>query len=352
MNKIIQLSLASALMTTTSFSITSITHTLETGIEIANGTQVILPENHVLTNSGTNNGLSGGTYDASRSTAIDVLVGGRLVADASDQQQREPSGTGGTIGTDGENDNNGLTVRHHEANWVESDTASKIYGIACERGFISDSINFAKDTYLQEMYDTSKLDRIYFDNNDPQTIGEGSKILLSTTTQGNLGDGEKVLSTSANNITSSNLVEPGAAFTIHALSNKNAIISANLSNNGDDFSGKFSAGYTPSNSLQILPAESKTLTFTGDNRAFSGMITIGDSDNCGTIVFGDEESDKDSTNALGNYTSMTVNNNSTVSLAGSDKVTINKEWKLYGTAKLQANGRIALTGEGNITFGK
>lgn len=366
MNKILQLNLASALMATTAFSTIPTQHTLTNGMAIGNGTTLILPANHQLVNAGTNNGLSNGTYDADNSTVIDVLVGGSLIASSNDQSDQANATPGGTIGTNGANDDNGITVRHHESNWVAKNNADHVYGINCNRGFISNAINFGKEAYLQEMYDTSKLARIYsnYSGNDkigihgPDDNGEVYRdtILLSQESQGTLGSGEKTLSANLlfpNNSGNSSII-PGQTFVIPATSS-NATISANLSNSSNDFTENFST-YATSPKLQILPVANSTLTLTGNNDNFSGQITIGDNSTTGgTIAFGDSNADANAgstTHALGGYTNMSVGNNSTVSLAGSDTVSIDKLWTFYGAAKLQATGRITLTSGGIMTFGE
>ena len=374
MNKILQLSLASAVMATTAFSTQGpVVQELTAGAGIH--TTLILPANQILTNAGTNNGLSNGTYTAGSSTAIDVFVDGSVVATADDRADQEPGSEGGTIGTNGTNDDNGLTVRHHTANW-ELNTGSADqphYGINCQRGFISGAIAFSKEEYLQEMYDTAKLARIY-----SNYVGTGGQIgfhktgeanndgpyhdtiLLSNTAQGTLGAGERALSNTLlfPNNSSDQPIIPGTTFIIPAQSS-NATISANLSNSSNDFSGNFSSGsgYTPATNLQILPVNNSTLTFTGDNAQFNGQIIIGNnSTDGGTIAFGDSEvSDAtaagSTTMALGKYVSMSVNTNSTVSLAGGDAVEITKPWTFYDRAKLQATKRITLASGGSITFG-
>ncbi len=365
MNKILQLNLASALMATTAFSAATTQHTLTNGMAIGNGTTLILPANHQLVNAGTNNGLSNGTYNADDSTVIDVLVGGSLITSSNDQSDQANATPGGTIGTNGENDDNGITVRHHESDWVSND--DHVYGINSERGFISKAINFGRDAYLQEMYDTSKLARIYsnYSGNDekiglhdPDENGEVYRdtILLSQESQGALGAGEKALSANLlfpNNSGNSSII-PGQTFVIPATSS-NATISANLSNSSNDFTENFST-YATSPKLQILPVANSTLTLTGNNDNFSGQITIGDNSTTGgTIAFGDSNADANAgstTHALGGYTNMSVRNNSTVSLAGSDAVSIDKLWTFYGAAKLQATGRITLTSGGIMTFGE
>ena len=223
------------------------------------------------------------------------------------------------------------------------------------------------------MYDTAKLARIY-----SNYVGTGGQIgfhktgeanndgpyhdtiLLSNTAQGTLGAGERALSNTLlfPNNSSDQPIIPGTTFIIPAQSS-NATISANLSNSSNDFSGNFSSGngYTPATNLQILPVNDSTLTFTGDNAQFNGQIIIGNnSTDGGTIAFGDSEvSDAtaagSTTMALGKYVSMSVNTNSTVSLAGGDAVEITKPWTFYDRAKLQATKRITLASGGSITFG-
>ena len=315
------------------------------GIKIENGVNVISPSNQRLQNSGDN------TYTETSSTAIDVLVGGELNGDS--------NGGGGAIGGGGEKDNNGLTVRHHVADWQETSDSSKVYVINCERGFISKAINFAKDKYLQEMYDTSKLARIYstYSGGEPitSTGTDSSTILLSTTSEGKVGAGEKPLSKTLHfpNISSGGSIIPGDTFVIPGVSSQNAEISANLSNQSDDFAGDFNSdnGYTPSKRLQILPANNRTLIFTGDNTNFSGKIEIGNKDTVGgTVAFG-ESNGTNTMDALGTYTEMVVNNKATVRLAGDDPVSIDKKWTFHGAAKLTASQRVTIASGAKMIFG-
>ena len=313
------------------------------GIKIENGVNVISPSNQRLQNSGDN------TYTETSSTAIDVLVGGKLNGDFNG---------GGAIGGGGEDDNNGLTVRHHVADWQKTSDLSKIYGINCERGFISEAINFSKPAYLREMYDTSKLARIYstYSGSDKitRTGTDSSTILLSTTIEGKVGEGEKALSENVDyHSTSDGSIMAGDPFIIHGVSSQTAEISANLSNQSSDFTGDFTSdnGYTPSNDLQILPANNWDLIFTGDNTNFSGKIEIGDKDTAGgTVVFG-KSGGTNTMAALGTYTEMVVNDKATVALAGDDPVSINKNWTFHGAAKLTASQRVTIASGAKMIFG-
>lgn len=358
MNKILQISLASVLAITNanvakSAGAPEIVAQLQEGIKITSGTKMIIPENKCLVNSGTNTGMSGNTYNLNTSTVIDVLVGGTLAGSVTDAPQGTNNAEGGTIGTDGENDNNGITIRHHNTNWESASSNPNMYGLSAgyqSRGFISDKIKFGKNTYLQEMYDTSNLKRIYstYTGTD-DLIGAYKTILLSAKPETALEAGEHELSDislypgSTNNEMS---IIPGTTFVIPAINGDNTI-AANLSNT--ELYAQF-ANYVPSTNLKILPLADNTLTFTGSNDRFVGTIEIdGDSGQGGTVIFGNGA--YATTNALGGYTAMTVKNASTVSLQGGDDLTINRNWTLYDNSKLVASQRITLSGGAMISFG-
>lgn len=354
MNKILQISLASALVITNASATVSVAQ-LQEGIQITNGTKVILPANNVVTNSGANTGISGNTYDSSTSTVIDVLVGGMLAGSVGDTPQSTNNANAGTIGTGGENDNNGITIRHHKPDWTASTNDSNTYGIDAtyqNRGFISDKIEFGKEAYLQEMYDTSSFERIYSTYaGTGDIIGENKTILLSTKPNGELAAGEHELSNTLLYPDTANggSIIPGATFVIPAI-NGNNTIAANLSNTSAQFVDQF-ANHVPSTGLKILPLANNTLTFTGTNTNFSGAIEVdGDSGQGGTVIFGNG-ADKTTVNALGGYTDMTVKNGATVSLQGGDDLTMNKNWTFHDNSKLVALQRITLSEGAVMSFG-
>ena len=228
------------------------------------------------------------------------------------------------------------------------------------------------------MYNLTKLARIYStygeeakkigfhpavkEPQDAQREAYRDTILLSDKAESALGAGEKGLSDTklypkySENANDS--IMPGETFVIPAMSSGNCTISANISNQQTGFTNGFaSKSYTAAANLQILPADTKTLTFTGDNSNFVGDIIIGDDNTAGGIIaFGDSNvegaaDEGSTTKALGGYESMTVKDNATVSLAGGDAVTIKKDWTFYGTAKLTASKRITLDKAATMIFG-
>ncbi|MBQ3944100.1 MAG: hypothetical protein II670_00610, partial [Alphaproteobacteria bacterium] len=136
MNKILQLSLVSALVATNAFvndasATVTINGNFPQGYNIY-GTAV-LPDGYNI-QAGNNNGIDPNTtiYNESNSTAINVMSGGKLVANENNVRETANADTGGKI-------LKGLLVRHHDTNWklVVKDKKNYYYINDNSSGFIS-----------------------------------------------------------------------------------------------------------------------------------------------------------------------------------------------------------------------
>ncbi|MBQ2174557.1 MAG: hypothetical protein II453_05695 [Alphaproteobacteria bacterium] len=353
MNKILQLSLVSALVATNAFvndaSATVINGDFQQGYNI-DGTAV-LPDGYNI-QAGMNNGIDPDTkiYNESNSTAINVMSGGKLVANENNDRETANVDAGGKILS-------GLLVRHHDTNWksVTKDQKNYYYINDNSSGFISNNIQVdSPSAELQEIYHTSGLNTIF-------NSTTGNTYLLSTAANSPKGDGELALSenncfypsaiithnSNTGDDTTTNLIVPNSTFIIPSLTADNCTIAANLSTDKETIKSNLTAA----GELQLLPASDKTLSLTGANQ-FAGKIIIGDGSegNSGTVAFG-KSNGTNTIDALGTYTEMVVNDNATVRLAGDDPVSINKNWTFHGAAKLIASQRVTIASGAKMIFG-
>ena len=352
MNKILQLSLVSALVATNAFvndASATVNGNFQQGYNI-DGT-VVLPDGYNI-QAGDNNGIDPDTkiYNESNSTAINVMSGGKLVANENNARETANVDAGGKILS-------GLLVRHHDTNWesVIKDQKNYYYINDNSSGFISNNIQVDNsNAELQEIYHTSDLNTIF----DSPT---GNTYLLSTAANSPKGDGELALSenkrfypsaiithnSNTGDDTTTNLIVPNSTFIIPSLTADNCTIAANLSTDKETIKNNLTAA----GELQLLPATGKTLSLTGANQ-FKGKITIGDGTDgySGTVAFG-ESNGRNTMDALGTYTEMVVNDKATVALAGDDPVSIDKNWTFHGAAKLTASQRVTIASGAKMIFG-
>ena len=348
MNKILQLSLVSALVATNAFSTENADFS---GGLVINGTNELV--SGTTAQAGDSNGITNDVYQASASTAIDVMPGTNKDTDK------------GLIG-DG-TVTEGLVVRHHNVGWIaETEIPNNFYIATNDSGFIANSINIGQEddenstALLQEMFHTNNINNT---NNIYTTIeGDDRTFFLS--------DGiPKVatLGTDAKGLSENNCVYPHAVKDGNVLivPESNFIIPSPYNNTNEAINGEISAilsnqkskapfngtGFTASQELQLLPATGKMLSLTGANQ-FEGKIIIGNGSegNSGTVAFG-ESNGTNTMDALGTYTEMVVNDNATVRLAGDDPVSINKKWTFHGAAKLTASQRVTIASGAKMIFG-